>query len=90
MKKYLQYNVTQYSAPPNDVGVGQPRRATPISPGLGTQHVLDLSAKSDVSAVAMVTGRTWNSEQEAAPLDLSGYSRQQVLVSPHFNVCSYM
>lgn len=79
MKKYLQYDAIKYSSPHSDVGIRTPRGSTPVSPGSGSQDVLDLSAKADANAVAMVTGQKWNAEQDAAPLDLSGYSRQQVL-----------
>lgn len=77
MKKYLHYDAAQFSTPRSDAGVRQPGRATPSSPRGEGQDVLDLSAKSEVNAVTMVTNRKWNEEQDAVPLDLSGYGRQE-------------
>lgn len=77
MKKYLHYDAAQFSTSRSDAGVRQPGRATPSSARGGGQDVLDLSAKSEVSAVSMVTSQKWNEDDDAMPLDLSRYGRQE-------------
>ena len=78
MKKYLHYDATQFSLPRADVRVRTPGGPTPVSQGLGRQDALDLSSRPEVNVVAMVTSRKWGEEQDSVPLDLSGYTRQQV------------
>ncbi|XP_052795817.1 uncharacterized protein LOC128228509 isoform X1 [Mya arenaria] len=73
MKKYLQYNASQFASQPSDAGIQAQRLRTPEVP---RHDVLDLSGRLERNGVAVETNRMWGGDQESA-LDLSGYGRNQ-------------
>ena len=78
MSDYPSYNPTGkaegYTKPVSEVGGRLRNPATDVKNDCRDQ-VLDLSGKLIGSSVAMVAGRRWISEQDAA-LDLSSYGKQ--------------
>ena len=74
---YSQTNKSEgYTKPVSEVG-GRLRSPAVDVKNDCRDRVLDLSGKPGGSSVAMVTGRQWTSEQDAA-LDLSSHGKQVI------------